>query len=205
MRVSRAIMASHRSAILHAATRLFRSRGIATVPVAEVTREAGLTHGAFYGHFASKDVLAAEACRAGLADSAARWTSRAARARAEGRDPVGTLIDTYLTEQHRDRPEEGCVLAALGPEAARAGPPVSDALGEGVAALAAVLQDELARRDPATGAADRARQALGILATLTGGIVLARACRADPGQSRAVLEGAAALARAAAFPPPESR
>lgn len=200
MRVNRPTLAIHRAAILEAAGRLFRCRGIGAVPLAEITRAAGLTHGAFYGHFDSKDALAAEACRASLREAAERWTRRAGRARAEGRDPVGALIDTYLTENHRDHPEDGCLLAAIGPELARAGAPLSDALDEGVAALAAVLERELARRDPAGDLQARARQSLAILAALTGGIVLARACRADSVRSRAALEGAAALAHAAARP-----
>ena len=66
MRVDRPTVASHRAAILQAAGRLFRRRGIAAVPVAEITREAGLTHGGFYGHFASKDALAANRAAAAL-------------------------------------------------------------------------------------------------------------------------------------------
>jgi TetR/AcrR family transcriptional repressor of nem operon len=203
MRVDRPTFASHRAAILQAASRLFRRRGIAAVPLAEVTRAAGLTHGAFYGHFPSKDALAAESCRSLLQDAAERWAARADRARAQGGDPIAALIDAYLTERHRDAPEEGCVLAARGPEIARADPPLSGALGSGVAALAAVLEQEIARRTQGLDEAERARTSLAILAALTGGIVLARACRADPARSRAVLDGAAQLARRAAGPPQE--
>jgi len=203
MRVDRLTVASHHTAILEAAGRLFRHHGIAAVPVAEVTREAGLTHGAFYGHFASKDALVAESCRTSIEKAAQRWAARAERARALGREPIAALIEAYLTERHRDTPEEGCALAALGPEIARAGPPLADALGTGVAALASVLEREMARRDPTMTEPDRARIALAILATLTGGIVLARACRADPVRSRAALDGAARLARQAAGLPPE--
>ena len=95
------------------------------------------------------------------------------------------------------------MLAALGAEIARAGPPLSDALGAGVAALAAVLEQEIARRTPGIAGTERVRTALAILAALTGGIVLARACRADPARSRAALAGAAALARQAAGLIPE--
>jgi TetR/AcrR family transcriptional repressor of nem operon len=204
MRVDRPTVASHRAALLQAAGRLFRRRGIAGVPVAEVTREAGLTHGAFYGHFASKDALAAESCRSSLTEAALRWEARAEQARARGGEPIAALIDAYLTERHRDAPEDGCALAALGPEIARAGPPLGDALGAGVAALAGVLERELARRAPDVAAAERTRTALAILAVLTGGIILARACRADPARSRAVLDGAASLAREAASLTPES-
>lgn len=205
MRVTRQTFASHRAAILQAAGGLFRRRGIAAVPVSEVTREAGLTHGAFYGHFASKDALAAEACRASLEDATARWTASAERARVQGRDPIAALIDAYLTERHRDHPEEGCVLASLGAEIARAGPPLSTVLRDGVASLGAVLEQELARRMPPPGDAERRRTAMAILAALTGGLVLARACRTDPARSRDALDGAASLARQAAGLPGELR
>jgi TetR/AcrR family transcriptional repressor of nem operon len=198
MRVTRTAFASHRSAMLVAAGRLFRRHGIAAVPLAEVAREAGLTHGAFYGHFASKQALAAEACCLSLEEAAHRWAARAERARAAGRDPLDAIIDAYLTERHRDHPEDGCVLAALGPEAARADQPLSGALAGGVAALTAVLEDELARRDPTRPAEARERTALAILAALSGGIALARACRADPARSAAALAGAAEIARRAA-------
>ena len=203
MRVDRLTVASHHTAILEAAGRLFRHHGIAAVPVAEVPREAGLTHGAFYGHFASKDALVAESCRTSIEKAAQRWAARAERARALGREPIAALIDAYLTERHRDAPEEGCALAALGPEIARAGPPLADALGAGVTALTGVLEREMARRDPAMAESDRGRTALAILATLIGGIVLARAYRANPVRSRAALDGAARLARQAAGLPPE--
>ena len=204
MRVDRSTVATHRAAILQAAGRLFRRRGIAAVPVAEVTRAAGLTHGAFYGHFASKEALAAEPCRDSLEAAARRWVARAGRARARGREPLASLIDGYLSERHRDAPEEGCVLAALGPEIARAGPPLAGALGDGVAALTAVLEQELRHRHPTWPAAACRQGALAILAVLTGGIILARACRADPVRSRAALDAAAKLARDAAGLPPEA-
>ena len=88
MRVSRQTLAAHRSAILDQASRLFRGRGLDGVGVADITRAAGLTHGAFYGHFPSKTALAAEACGRSLLQGAEHWRGRAARARAAGRDPL---------------------------------------------------------------------------------------------------------------------
>ena len=62
VKVSKEQAAQHRAAIVEAAARLFRERGLDGVGVAEITRAAGLTHGGFYGHFASKEALAQEAC-----------------------------------------------------------------------------------------------------------------------------------------------
>ncbi|MCW3476545.1 TetR/AcrR family transcriptional regulator [Limobrevibacterium gyesilva] len=198
MRVDRKTQAAHRAAILKQAGRLFRRDGIGGVGVAEITRAAGLTHGAFYGHFASKTALAAEACRRSLQDGAVLWRARAARARAAGADPLAAIIDGYLTERHRDQPEDGCALPALGPEIARAEPPLRAALDAGIGALAGVLEEEIAAHRPDLDPAAPARAALAMLSALAGGLILARACANDPERSRAALQAAATMARAAA-------
>src|ERR1700733_562867 len=103
MRVNRKTMAEHRAAILEQAGRLFRRHGIDGVAVADITGAAGLTHGAFYGHFPSKTALAAESCRATLELSAHRWRQRAAEARNTGADPIAALIDAYLAPTRLDQ------------------------------------------------------------------------------------------------------
>lgn len=194
MRVDRPTLAAHRAAILEQAARLFRKRGLHGVGVAEISRAAGLTHGAFYGHYASKTALAAEALGTALLDSAGKWRQRAARARAEGADPLAALVGAYLTESHRDSAERGCALSALGPEIARAEPPLPEALRAGAQALADVLAEEIARARPALPAAACRAAALAMLATMTGGLSLARALAADAEASRLTLSAAADLA-----------
>lgn len=187
-------MAAHRAAILDQAGRLFRRRGLGGVGVAEISRAAGLTHGAFYGHYESKMALAAEALGGSLVAAAAKWRSRAAADRAAGRDPIAGLVRRYLTEQHRDSLDDGCALAALGPEVARAEPPLPEALREGVVALADALRDEIALAHPALSATACRNAALAMLSVMNGGLILARALAADPEASRAALAGAAELA-----------
>lgn len=194
MRVDRQTLAAHRAAILDQAGRLFRGHGIDAVAVADITRAAGLTHGAFYGHFPSKIALAAEACLNSLVGGASSWRRRAERARASGRDPLRAIIDGYLTERHRDCPEDGCALSSLGPEIARAELPLREALDAGISALTEVLEEEIGIRQPQLDAAGRARAALAVLAALAGGMILARACAADPERSRAAMQSAADLA-----------
>ena len=94
-------MAAHRAAILEQAGRLFRQHGIDGVAVADITGAAGLTHGAFYGHFPSKTALAAESCRATLEHSAQRWRQRAAEASSAGADPARALVrgSYHMTKQ----------------------------------------------------------------------------------------------------------
>lgn len=171
MRVSRERFATHREGILAAAGRLFRARGVQGVSVADVMREAGLTHGGFYGHYGSKSELAASACRRVLAEGAARWRKRAARARAEGQDPVTAIAAAYLSMKHVNRPEQGCAIATLAAEAARTGAPLHSAMSEGVSELLAALAAEM----PGKSKAAKQDAALGLMATMVGGLVLARA------------------------------
>lgn len=186
MRVTKAHLAAHHAAILKAAGRLFRAQGVGGTGVAEVMREAGLTHGGFYGHYASKAELAAAACRATFVEGAARWRRCAARARDEGRDPVAAIAEAYLAELLLNRPEQSCALPTLAAEAVRSGPPLQTALADGTRELLAVLVEE-------TGSEDTA---LAVLAALVGGMVVARAT-ADPDLARRALAAARRLAGSA--------
>ena len=197
MRVTREIQAEHRAKMLRQASRLFRARGLAGVAVADITRAAGLTHGAFYGHFESKAAIAAEACRDSLNRAAQRWRDLAARATATGADPLDALIDTYLTESHRDHPGGGCALAALGAETVRE-PGVHGGLADGTEALLQVLDAVLATTRPALSPEARADTALGVLAAMNGGLQLARALARYPDRSTAALQAARRAARRAA-------
>jgi TetR/AcrR family transcriptional repressor of nem operon len=197
MRVDRKTMAAHRAAILRQAGRLFRQHGIDGVAVADITGAAGLTHGAFYGHFPSKTALAAESCRHSLESSARIWRERAEAARSSGADPLVALIDSYLTPRHRDSREASCMLASVGPEASR-DPDLRADLAIGVTALSLVLQELIAERHPDAEPQHHLEVALAVLAALSGGLTLARALSADPERSAAALRSAAVLAKRAA-------
>ena len=93
-----------------AAARLFRQRGLGDVTVAEVMKEAGLTHGGFYGHFASKEALVAAAIAEALPK---------APDAAESRRPAAEFADGYLSVRHRDDRASACLFSTLGTEAAR--------------------------------------------------------------------------------------
>jgi TetR/AcrR family transcriptional repressor of nem operon len=101
--------------ILKEAARLFRERGFGGAGVAEIMKAAGLTHGAFYAHFPSKEALQAEAVECALAQSDHLIDALTA----EGNDPKRAFLDSYLSAAHRDHPGSGCAIAALGPEIAR--------------------------------------------------------------------------------------
>lgn len=196
MRVDRTTLAAHRAAILDRASALFRRDGIGAVGVADITRAAGLTHGAFYSHFPSKTALAAEACRHSLLAGAQSWRRRAEVAGQAGQDKLAAVIDAYLSAENRDRPEQACALPALGAETTR-DPALRPAMAAGVAALAEVLRELLAERHPGRDADAHAQAALGMLATMSGGLVLARTLAADPDRSDAALAAAARLAKLA--------
>ncbi|HMN82192.1 MAG TPA: TetR family transcriptional regulator, partial [Burkholderiaceae bacterium] len=101
-RVSRAEAQRHRQQIEEASARLFRERGL-SVSVADLMSEVGLTHGGFYGHFDSKDALAAIAMARAFEEAAARWRKRLADA--AGR---AALLNAYLHPDNRNVPARGC-------------------------------------------------------------------------------------------------
>lgn len=156
--------------ILEAASKLFREKGFDGVSVAQVMEAAGLTHGGFYAHFPSKEHMAA----AGVAHALDNIVSLAEDANTTP-DPRATLVDGYLTPQHRDHPEQGCALAALGPEVARRSGPVRRAFTEKFADLIDRMAAGSRRRDPRAAR----REALATASTLVGALILARAVDDD--------------------------
>src|SRR5436309_11144840 len=121
MKVSREQAAQNRERILEAAGQRFREVEFEGIGVADLMKEAGLTHGGFYGHYSSKDDLIAEATARALMHSLALFRQVAERGTA---DPLSAIATAYLTRSHRDKPGEGCLLAALGADVSRQGPAV---------------------------------------------------------------------------------
>lgn len=171
-RVSKLETLSHRRAITDASARLMRERGIHGVSVAELMGAAGLTHGGFYGHFASKEELASEACSHAFAESVARWKARAAT-QPEPRAALRSLIESYLSARTRDDAGRSCPTAALASDVAREpiDSPVRTAFRSGTEQLIDVLAHMQADVDPAAAR----RDALAQFCTLVGAVVLARA------------------------------
>ena len=169
-----------RRRIVEAAAEALRRHGVDGVSVADIMRQAGLTHGGFYAHFRSKDELVAAALR-----HAGRQSRERVTAAFGDRPEDATLLalaESYLTRQHAEHPERGCPLAALGPEVARGDGPARQTYAE----MARTHAAWLAERAPGVGPAARERQALGGLAAMIGGLVLARAAT-DPGEAEHVL------------------
>ena len=188
MKVSREQAAQNREHIIEAAAQLFRERGFEGIGVAGLMKKAGLTHGGFYGHFASKDELIAEASARALMGSLAKWQERADRAPA---DPLSAIADSYLARSHRDNPGMGCLLAALGPDIARQGPAVRHVVTDYLRSAF----DLLAKLIPGRTKAARRQKAIGSYATLVGTMILARAVD-DPALSREILDAGLASVKA---------
>lgn len=167
MRVSREQAAENHARIVAVASELFREKGYDGIGVADIMQAAELTHGGFYGHFKSKDDLAAQATHDALARSAEKWDAIASAA---GDETFGRLVASYLRRGHCDNAGKGCALAALGADTARQGKPLRMAFREGLMRLV----DILAAAVPGTRAARRKR-ALAAMAQMVGAVVLARA------------------------------
>jgi TetR/AcrR family transcriptional repressor of nem operon len=166
--------------IVEAASRAIRRSGYGGTGVADIMKEAGLTHGGFYAHFESRDALLAEAvARAGRENAA--FVERGVRSRGKGVSTLRAVIDGYLTEAHLAS-ETGCVVSALSSEIPRQSSQVRDAS----AACALALIDRVRQALPVRAEADDAPV---IASTMVGALQLARAV-GDAKQARALLKSA---------------
>jgi TetR/AcrR family transcriptional repressor of nem operon len=191
-RVSRLQTDKNRAAIEVVAARLFQEQGINGVSVAEVMGAAGLTHGGFYGHFDSKEALAAVACFKAFEQSAARRAEKIARNDNDPGAALAEITDVYLGREHRDNPGTGCPALALAGDIAREaeGKPVRAAYLESLKHMLATFT----QLESTAGASDPEQAAQMRLALLVGTLTLARATAGDP-LSDAILEAGRALAR----------
>lgn len=179
MKVTREKAAAHRAAILKAASDLFRERGLDGVGVAEIMQAAGLTHGGFYGHFASKDALAAEACGSAFAEGVGRVSGDS-----DGR----SYVARYVGGQRRKLGSGNCPMASLGSEISRQDAAVQIGFTDGVAEYLDAVTALMARSGASDPAAAR-RQAIATVSGLVGAMMLARATKeAQPALSSEILD-----------------
>src|ERR1043165_5104660 len=118
MRVSRVQAAENRQTVINAASRLFRENGFDGIGIKDLMKAAGLSQGAFYKQFASKDDLAAQASKRAFESISGQWS---AAAESNPKDPLGAAVARYLSMGHREQRGAGCPLVALGADAARQG------------------------------------------------------------------------------------
>ncbi|MBI1202736.1 MAG: TetR family transcriptional regulator [Rhodopseudomonas sp.] len=172
MKVSKEKVAEHRAHILDAAGRLFRERGFDAVTVAEIMKAAGLTHGAFYGYFPSKEALVAEAVGTALTPSAAAPSSAW----------IAAYADSYLSAEHRDNRDDCCMFSAVGTEAARGSPELRQVMTQSTRRQL----DRFTAAAEGDSAQDKRRAAIVTWSAMVGAMVLARIVD-DPALSDEIL------------------
>ena len=181
MKVTKEKAAENRAALVQAAGRLFRERGIDGVGVAEISKKAGLTHGALYAQFPSKEALAAESFASALKGGLEQITVDL-----DGRPATLTYyLDWYLSFGHRDSLATGCPMAASASEVGRQDKVVSERFREGFEQLVALMERGLGASPVKAENRQRARA---MMAAMIGGVAASRAvAKADPKLSNEIL------------------
>ena len=183
MRVSRTQAEENRQAVINAASRLFREHGFDGIGLKDLMKSAGLTQGAFYKQFASKDDLAAQASERAFECGIRRWS---AAVEANPKDPLGAVSALFLSMGHRDERGDGCPVVALGADAARQGPDVKASFEAGIRKYLEMLGPWLGESD----GEDSTDKAMAVLSTMVGATVLSRAVN-DEQLSKQFLQAAA--------------
>jgi AcrR family transcriptional regulator len=167
-----------RARILEAAAEELRRQGLSGIGIPALMKRAGLTHGAFYAHFPSRDALVAEAIRVASAASAAGPLAASL--------PLEQTLALYLSPEHLAHPEQGCVIAALGGEGARQSAPVRQAFATAARGLLGSIERKLHPGKPSSVPSDGA---LRLVSSMVGAVVLARLVD-DPVLARRLLDAA---------------
>lgn len=183
MRVSRIQAAENRETVINVASRLFRKHGFDGIGLKDLMVSAGLTQGAFYKQFASKDDLAAQASRRAMESAFRRW-STAAEANPE--NPLGAVIAFYLSMEHRAERSDGCPVVALGSDAARQGADVRASFEAGIKEYLEMLGSWIGDAD----GGEPGGKTMAILSTMVGAVLLSRAVN-DEQLSKRFLQAAA--------------
>ena len=183
MRVSRIQAEKNRQTVIDVASRLFREHGFDGIGLKDLMQGAGLTQGAFYKQFASKEDLAAQASRRALESAFRRWSAAAA---ANPQHPLGAAIAFYLSTEHCAERMDGCPVVALGSDAARQGADVKASFEAGIREYLELVGNWVGEAD-GDGLSGKA---MAILSTMVGAVVLARAVN-DERLSKRFLQAAA--------------
>jgi TetR/AcrR family transcriptional repressor of nem operon len=181
LKVTKEKATENRAALVKAASRLFRERGIDGVGVAEISKKAGLTHGALYAQFASKEALAAEAFTSALGPGLEKMTADRAGRPAS----LSDFLDDYLSFDHRDNLAASCPMSASASEIARQDKIVCERFTEGFEQFVALIEGNLGA---SAVNADKRQRALAMMAAMIGGLAASRAvAKADPKLSNQIL------------------
>src|SRR6202011_466158 len=168
MRYSREHKLETHARIVKKASVRLREKGAHGIGVADLMKDAGLTHGGFYAHFDSRDALVIEAFTHAVDRGTEHWRKLAERPPPERR--LAAIVDSYLSTLHRDDPGHGCAIPTLGAEIARESPRTRKAFAAKLEQMIEMLADQIPQ-----GPRKAARkQAMAAIATMMGTLVLAR-------------------------------
>lgn len=177
MGVSKQQAIENKQAIVAAAEKLFRERGVAAVGLAELTKAAGFTQGGFYNHFKSKDALVAAVMEKAMEDGAALLVAGLEASKGTAAHPLKRHIEWYLSPDHRTNIEAGCPLTAFAGDVRRLGKQAQESYAHGLSwnfdQLASVVDGKNAR--------EKRKNAIALFSQLVGSLLLSRAvAEADP-------------------------
>lgn len=158
---------THTRIVKKASVRL-REKGAHGVGVADLMKEAGLTHGGFYAHFDSREALVIEAFAYAMDRSIERWRKVAEQIPPEKR--LATIVETYLAPVHRDDPGHGCAIPTLGAEIARESPKTRKAFAAKLEQMIDMIADQI----PDVPRKTARKRAMATLGTMMGTLVMAR-------------------------------
>jgi TetR/AcrR family transcriptional repressor of nem operon len=158
---------THARIVRKASVRL-REKGAHGIGVADLMKEAGLTHGGFYAHFDSREALLVEAFAYAMDRSMAHWRKTADETPPEKR--LAMIVESYLTTMHRDDPGRGCAVPALGADIARESPKTRKAFAAKLEQMIDMIADQI----PDLPRKAARKQASATLATMMGSMVLSR-------------------------------
>jgi TetR/AcrR family transcriptional repressor of nem operon len=196
MRYSREHKQETHARIVRKASVRLREKGAHGIGVADLMKEAGLTHGGFYAHFDSRDALVIEAFGYAIDRSIEHWRKLTGETAPDKR--LAAIIEAYLAPTHRDDPGHGCAVTSLGAEIARESPKTRRAFAAKTEQLIDLIADQI-QNTPRKAAR---KQATSLLATMMGTLVLSRIAGSGEFSDEVLQAGKeAALARAAAMKP----
>jgi TetR/AcrR family transcriptional repressor of nem operon len=199
MRYSREHKLETHARIVKKASVRLREKGAHGIGVADLMKEAGLTHGGFYAHFDSREALVIEAFAHAMDRSTERWRKLAEATPPEKR--LAAIVDSYLTTVHRDDPGHGCAVPTLGAEIARESPKTRKAFAAKLAQMIEMLADQI-REVPRKVAR---KQAIAAVATMMGTLVLSRIAGSGEFSVEILGAGREAVLERASQPKPAAR
>jgi TetR/AcrR family transcriptional regulator, transcriptional repressor for nem operon len=211
--VSREQAAENRRAIVAAAARLFRERGVEAVGLSELMKHAGFTQGGFYNHFESKGDLVAEVVASAIAEGIAEFAKLARTPVDESTTALRRYINWYLSQAHRDDIDHGCPVTGFAGDAPRLGAGAQSHFAGGLDDLITILAGLIAESGSLAGAGERRtlrERAISLFCEMLGALVLSRAvAQAAPALSNEILENVHRHVRASvderSSPPPKPR